>query len=462
MSRLSKILPVFYFIIDVSLLVCAFFGSIYFFNENNVEGLKEITLAMAISLWVIIAYWRQLYHLNLNNGFVPRMISYSKTYLIFATALISLAYLTFDLSLAFDKTLLSFVLLFLGLNIVANSILINLICLWRRRAANIKYTLVIGVGEQAAKISQYFECNPDFGFRIKGYLSLVGEECRINPAKVIGPVKKLKKYLRENPIDEIIIALPHKSTSSKIKYIVHQADLHGIRAGYVPDYQGLFGKHCKMIHDGELEAVNVRQFPLDELYPIMEKAVFDFVFSAAILILLSPLFLAISIMIKVDSPGPVFYCPMRVGRGGKSFRIFKFRTMHQNDPVVGGMQSTRIDDPRITRVGSVLRKYNLDELPQFLNVFLGDMSVVGPRPHRNFLSQKMKEHYDRYMVRHYFKPGITGWAQVNGWRGPTENEMQIIQRTMHDLWYLENWSFMLDLKIIWQTIFSRKAYQNAF
>ena len=462
MSRLSQILPIFYFAIDVLLLTCAFFASGYLFYENSFEEWEEIALAMAISLWVIIGYARKLYQVNLNNGFIPRMISYSKTYLIFAIALISLAYFTFPFPLEFYKTLLSFALLFLALNITANSVLINLITLWRRRSANIKSTLVVGTGDQAAKISQYFESNPDFGFRITGYLKSVGEECKVNPDKVIGPFKNLKKYLQENPLDEIIIALPYKSDCKKIKYIVDQADLYGIRASYLPDYHGLFGKHCKMIHDRELEAVNVRQLPLDEFYPLIEKVIFDFFFSAAVLIFLSPLFVIISILIKMDSRGPVLYCPIRVGRGGKNFKIFKFRTMYQNDPVVGGMLSTQVDDPRITRVGKVLRKYNLDELPQFLNVFLGDMSVVGPRPHRNFLSQKMKEHYDKYMVRHYFKPGITGWAQVNGWRGPTENEMQIIQRTIHDLWYIENWSFLLDLKIIWQTIFSRKAYQNAF
>lgn len=136
--------------------------------------------------------------------------------------------------------------------------------------------------------------------------------------------------------------------------------------------------------------------------------------------------------------------------------------MYDNDPAIGGNRSTRLADPRITKIGKILRKYNLDELPQFWNVLLGEMSVVGPRPHRNFLDQQMKEHVDKYMLRHYFKPGITGWAQINGWRGPTETELQISQRTAHDLWYIENWSFTLDLKIVWKTLFSRKAYQNAF
>lgn len=136
--------------------------------------------------------------------------------------------------------------------------------------------------------------------------------------------------------------------------------------------------------------------------------------------------------------------------------------MRVNDAAAGGMLSTQQNDPRITRLGRILRKYSLDELPQFLNVLLGDMSVVGPRPHRSFLNQQFQESVDKYMVRHYFKPGITGWAQVNGWRGPTDTKEQKDQRTRHDLWYVENWSLWLDIRIIYLTIFSRKAHTSAF
>ena len=465
MSRLSLILPIFYFTVDASILVVAFSGSNYLLNRNHHQGLEWTALATAISLWAVIAYVRKLYQSNLNNGFTPRVISYSKTYLIFAIALLSVTYLTFDFPLEVSKELLSFVLVFLALNIIVNYILIFVITLWRRRSENIKYTLVIGVGDLAVKISNYFDSNPDFGFRIKGYLKSNGkEESKVNSTKVIGHLRDIKQYLSDNPIDEIVIALPYKSARNwkKIKNIIDQADLNGTRVSYLPDYKGLFGNNFKIIHDGNLHAVNVRQLPLDEFQAAIEKIIFDFVFSGLALLLLSPALILISVLIKLDSPGPVFYCPFRVGRGGKHFKIFKFRTMYENDLAAGGMRSTLINDPRITPVGRVLRKYNLDELPQFLNVFLGEMSVVGPRPHRNFLNQQMKEHLDKYMLRHYFKPGITGWAQVNGWRGPTETELQISQRTAHDLWYIENWSFLLDLKIVWMTIFSRSAYQNAF
>src|SRR5690606_16648090 len=153
---------------------------------------------------------------------------------------------------------------------------------------------------------------------------------------------------------------------------------------------------------------------------------------------------------------------IRVGKGGKPFKLYKFSTMKESDPVNGGTKSTEKDDPRITKLGRLLRKYSLDELPQFLNVFLGNMSVVGPRPHRSYLNEQFKKTQGNYMIRHYYKPGITGWAQVNGWRGPTTTDEQKYQRTVHDLWYLENWSFKMDLKIIYLTIFGDKVRKSAF
>lgn len=462
MSRLSQILPILYFTVDVSILVFAFFGATIPLNKNNYEPIPWIGLGIAISLWLIIGYSIKLYQSNLNNGFMKRMISYSKSYVIFTIIIIFLAYLNFKFPIEVGNVLFWFVVIFLALNLAANSILVNIISRYRRRQDNIKYTLVAGVGDLALKISTYFESNPDFGFKIKGYLKSNGEECKVSQEKVVGTLKDIKEYLNQNTIDEIIIALPYKSARKKIKKIIHEADFNGTRVSYVPDYQGLLGKNFKIIHDGELDAVNVRQLPLDEIYGAVEKIVFDYIFSAIVILFLSPLLLIISALIKFDSPGPVFYCPTRIGRAGKSFKVIKFRTMYENDTLVGGTRSTQQDDPRITRVGKILRKYNLDELPQFLNVLLGEMSVVGPRPHRNFLNKQMKEHVDKYMLRHYFKPGITGWAQVNGWRGPTETETQISQRTAHDLWYIEYWSFMLDIKIIWMTVFSRKAYKNAF
>ena len=158
----------------------------------------------------------------------------------------------------------------------------------------------------------------------------------------------------------------------------------------------------------------------------------------------------------------IFYKPHRKGEADESFKCFKFRTMSECDNPKNGTRSTVKNDPRITRVGKFLRKYDLDELPQFINVLKGDMSVVGPRPHRTNLQTDFRKVVNDYMVRHYVKPGVSGWAQVNGWRGPTRTDTQKKERIKHDLWYIENWSFWLDMKIIFLTVFSRKTRQNAF
>ncbi|HET9485931.1 MAG TPA: hypothetical protein VFO54_00770, partial [Chryseosolibacter sp.] len=275
---MSQILPIFYFLIDVLILVFAFSVSDQLLDENNYQHSKELSLAIAITLWAGIGYARNLYKSNLHNGFHLRMISYSKTYLIFAIALIFITFIVFEYPAEVYKSLLSFAVVFLGMNITLNTILINAISLWRRRAQNIKSTLVIGVGDQAVRISSYFESNPDFGFRIRGYLKEITEETKVPQEKVIGPIRNLKRFLKQNPIDEIVIALPYKSATRKVNHIVEQADLYGIRVSFLPDYHGLFGKHYKIVHDREFEAVNVRQLPLDEFYPLIEKTIFDFVF----------------------------------------------------------------------------------------------------------------------------------------------------------------------------------------
>jgi lipopolysaccharide/colanic/teichoic acid biosynthesis glycosyltransferase len=180
----------------------------------------------------------------------------------------------------------------------------------------------------------------------------------------------------------------------------------------------------------------------------------------AALIMLLPLFIVIAIAIKLDSRGPIFYRPIRIGKRGMPISVYKFRSMRHSKEVQ--TRSTSKDDDRITKVGKFIRKHSLDELPQLINVLKNEMSVVGPRPHRVDLNKRFQQNAQNYLVRQYIKPGITGWAQVNGWRGPTETKYQYVARTLHDLWYIEHWSFALDLYIIYLTIFGKKTRENAF
>jgi exopolysaccharide biosynthesis polyprenyl glycosylphosphotransferase len=224
----------------------------------------------------------------------------------------------------------------------------------------------------------------------------------------------------------------------------------------------MFGVGRQPKSSNRLQVLDLRKCPLDNQYAAFAKSVFDKLFAFTAILLLLPLLLVLAVLIKLDSAGPVFYCPIRVGKNGRSFKVYKFRSMRENDSADGGTKSTEKNDPRISRLGAVLRKYSLDELPQLFNVLLGEMSIVGPRPHRKQLNQEFQVNVRSYMIRHYVQPGITGWAQVNGWRGPTVTSEQKTQRTQHDLWYIENWSFLLDLKIIWLTMFGRKTRENVF
>jgi putative colanic acid biosynthesis UDP-glucose lipid carrier transferase len=207
--------------------------------------------------------------------------------------------------------------------------------------------------------------------------------------------------------------------------------------------------------------VNVNETPLDNYYNWLYKRLFDIFFSLFALVLVSPLLIMIGLLVKLTSKGPVLYAAGRVGMGGDIFKMYKFRTMYHSEANQDTV-STRENDSRVTPLGRFLRKTNLDELPQFFNVLKGDMSVVGPRPHRVYLDKMLQNEVDKYMIRRCIRPGITGWAQVNGWRGPTTTGEQKIQRTRHDLWYIKNWTFWLDIKIIFLTLFGKKTRENAF
>ena len=318
-------------------------------------------------------------------------------------------------------------------------------------------TLIIGAGTDPVHLEKLSQKIKAQGYGIVG---LLNDEPDTFNIKHLGDVNTLPRVLEQGLVDEIFI-----NTSSlnenRIKNIIDTADYYGIRVNLIsktPSY--LEGRKSFSIED--IPVVQLRTSPLDKLNNYMIKSTFDFLFALTVLILLSPLLLLISLIIAMDGKGSVFYTPMRKGEGGRNFKCYKFRTMSICDDPVNGKKSTIKNDPRITKIGKYLRKFDLDELPQFINVLKGDMSVIGPRPHRIFLQQDFRKVVNDYMVRHYVKPGISGWAQVRGWRGPTTTDEQKRQRIKHDIWYIENWSFWLDIKIVFLTVFSRKTRKNAF
>lgn len=451
--QISIWVDMFTFTLGVLLLV-------YLAEGNRISKFEWGMLGVFALLWIVIAYWKKHFYSKKANEFKLVIINHFKAYSFFVS-LIFLFYIVFPISMPSEKRVLFLVVGFPVLGILINFLLDSLINL-KPIKKKVKYALVAGTGNAAKNVVTKLYSRHVSGYQIKGFVNcLNNEDCLIGQENVVSDLSNFKEYLNENLVDEIVIALPGEPIQ-KVKNILETADYFGIRVKYVPDYHDVFGSNYRITRHGEIDVVNIHQIPTDDTIQSFLKNTFDTLFSFTALVLLMPVFLVISALIKLDSSGPVFYCPIRIGRSGKPFKLFKFRTMLENDTTSNGMLSTKRNDPRITKLGKILRKYSLDELPQFLNVLLGQMSVVGPRPHRRYLDQELQQCVYRYMIRHYVKPGITGWAQVNGWRGPTDTEEQKNQRTSYDIWYLENWSLWLDIKIIFLTLISKKAHNTAF
>jgi len=330
-----------------------------------------------------------------------------------------------------------------------------------KHGLGLKRTAIIGNGDIAMRIIEQLRFNPEYGYGIECLISVNGSD----PSSFSDvPVKKLliQKYneisrlIDEYNLDALFIVLPHEMQSTLIE-IVNSTEHRPVELKFVPDLMEVIGHDTSISQLGNIPVIGLRELPLTE-WDLLIKRIFDLVASVIGVIILSPLYLLLAALIKVTSPGPVFYDQERVGYDGEPFKMLKFRSMKVGAEEKTGPVWAKPDDDRRTPVGTFLRKYSLDELPQLFNVIKGDMSLVGPRPERPFFVEKFKDQIPRYASRHKMKSGVTGWAQVNGWRGDTS----IVERTKCDIFYIENWSLFLDIKIlvrtVLQVVFPRNAY----
>jgi Undecaprenyl-phosphate glucose phosphotransferase len=316
--------------------------------------------------------------------------------------------------------------------------------------------LLIGGGRLAKKVLDQILSSPEFGFRLHGVLSADYHES-MPKGFYLGKLERFSEIIRTNQIDEVILAKPTGKEEIIIK-MAKKCEKEGVRFHIVPDYFCLIKKRAVLDNLGDIPLIGIRTEPLSLLSNRIVKRTFDIILSSSALIILSPIFFIIAIIIKTTSPGPVFFKQLRVGVNNMEFEMFKFRSMVVQETKKSDTVWTTANDDRVTSIGKFMRKTNVDELPQFWNVLLGNMSIVGPRPERKHFVEKFKTDVSSYKVRHLVKSGITGLAQANGWRGDTS----IANRVEYDLFYLENWSFWLDIKIIWKTVFNRKVWQNAY
>lgn len=330
----------------------------------------------------------------------------------------------------------------------------------RRQESNVIKTVFVGIDENGRSLCEQF----GRGYSTRSYRTLgffgqdaEGKEAEvaikgIGEVPVLGSVADVIGYLQANDVDELYCSLNPAYHKREVNEIIDFCNKHFITFYYVPDMDGYVHRRLHFTKFGDVTLIKLHNEPLADPYNIAFKRLFDIVFSGLVLVTIFPIvWFFVAIITKCTSPGPVFFRQKRTGYNGKSFTCLKFRSMKVNVDA-DKLQATS-DDPRKTKFGDFLRRSSIDELPQFINVFRGDMSVVGPRPHMEYHTEVYSGIISDYLVRHLCKPGITGWAQVCGCRGETKKVEEMEARVAHDIWYIENWSMLLDLRIILRTIF---------
>jgi len=334
----------------------------------------------------------------------------------------------------------------------------------RKRGRNLRSILIVGAGDLGYNFCESINNNPHFGYKIIGFID--DENKTFLNGQYLGKINDLEKVLSEKSVDDVIVALPNYATH-QLQKVIRTCEHHTTRIKIIPDYfKFLPGKYSASMF-GKFPIISVREDRLNELQWRILKRGFDLFFTILLFVFVfSWLWPLIAIAIKIVSPGPIFFKQIRWGRDNQRFTSYKFRSMIVDSKDIdkeGHFLQASKDDPRVTKIGRFLRKSNLDELPQFWNVLLGDMTVVGPRPHPTPLNVESKNRIHLYMLRHLVKPGLTGWAQVNGFRGQTKEPELMQKRIDHDIWYIENWSFTLDMQIILSTVWNMiKGDPNAY
>ncbi len=327
----------------------------------------------------------------------------------------------------------------------------------RKRGRNLKHVLIVGYSRTAEVYIDRLKANPGWGYSVFGIVDDAMEKgTRYRGISVIGKLSELEELLSKNDLDELVIALKVEDYTLLSK-IVETGERFGLHTKFAPDFMTMISGKANMEDMDGVPVINIRSVPLNSLGNRFVKRAEDLVLGSLALIIAAIPMAVTAIAVKLGSKGPVIYKQTRVGLHNKEFTMYKFRSMKVQDEEEEKTEWTTENDDRVTKVGKFIRKTSIDELPQLFNVLKGDMSLVGPRPERPFFVEKFRDEIPRYMVKHQVRPGITGWAQVNGYRGDTS----ISRRIDMDIQYIENWSLWLDITVLFKTVFKAKDY-NAY
>ena len=461
-SRYSKSLIVILLFFDAILIAFAFnlAYAVCYGMHTAVQSHYSSLMAIFILSWIVSALFGEVY-LTENLGKAKNIVYTTVQSFVLHLFIISLYLFGFE-AYYYPFGFLAYTYAF-SFGIVCS---VKIMLLWtylryRNLDMHRKKVIVIGYTESGRNLYEFFENNKLLAYKFLGFFDDRFFSQDINPL-LKGTVKDVKEFcIREN-VDEIYYAL--SNNAEYVRDIAKFADDNYIYFGLVQDVGGLKQKKLDthLFDDGKIPIVTPRREPLRFFFNRQVKRVFDIAFSSIVLLLLFPIVLPIvALAIKLNSRGPVFFKQLRSGRNGKPFWCYKFRTMYVN--AESDFKQAVKNDSRITKVGLILRKTSLDEFPQFFNVFIGDMSVVGPRPHMLKHTEEYSEIINNFKIRHFINSGITGYAQVNGFRGETKDNSMMEMRVMYDNWYLENWSLSLDIKIIIKTVWNAvKGEENAY
>lgn len=341
---------------------------------------------------------------------------------------------------------------------ICRTLIRNMLLYFRKKGYNLKYILLVGYSRAAEEYITRINANPQWGYVVRGILDdRIPSGTVYKGVKVVGRIENIHYILPENKLDEIAITLALKDYDH-LEYIVDLCEKSGVHTKFIPDYNSLVPSHPYTEDLMGLPVINIRYVPLTNTLNWVTKRAVDMIGAVVGIVISSPIMLIAALAVRFTSRGPVIFKQERVGLHNKTFKMYKFRTMEMQKPSSEQKGWTIKDDPRVTKVGKFLRHTSLDELPQLFNILLGEMSLVGPRPERPQFVEKFKEEIPRYMIKHQVRPGLTGWAQINGYRGDTS----IRKRIEYDLFYIENWTLALDFKIMFLTIFKGFVNKNAY
>ena len=326
--------------------------------------------------------------------------------------------------------------------------------LYRKQGGNVRKVILIGSHENMQELYHAMTDDPTSGYRVLGYFEDFPSDRYPSDVSYLGHPQEVNNFLEQNVarVDQLYCSLP-SARSAEIVPIINYCENHLVRFFSVPNVRNYLKRRMHFEMLGNVPVLSIRREPLELLENRIVKRTFDIVCSTLFLCTIFPfIYIIVGVAIKMSSPGPIFFKQKRSGEDGKEFWCYKFRSMRVNTQC-DTLQATE-HDPRKTRIGEIIRKTSIDELPQFINVFKGDMSIVGPRPHMLKHTQEYSQLINKFMVRHFVKPGITGWAQVTGYRGETKELWQMEGRVMRDIWYIEHWTFLLDLYIMYKTVYN--------